>query len=101
MKDSFTGVWVFNAVDSRFSGGIFTTRERGEHWIAENGLTGMLTHYPLDVGVYDWAIEHGLFTPRKDKHRTKEFIAGFTTASMEHYHYENAVDPSADRYDET
>jgi hypothetical protein len=100
MTDEPTGVWVFNAVDSRFSGGIFTTRERGEAWIAANGVTGMLTHYPLDVGVYEWAIENGLFTPKKDKHRTKEFIAGFTTGSMEHYHYEDGTDPYADQHDE-
>jgi hypothetical protein len=25
-----------------------------------------------------------------------ETIAGFTTASMDHYHYENGVDPYAD-----
>jgi hypothetical protein len=100
MTDLTPGVWVFNAVDARFSGGIFTTRELGEAWIAANGLTGMLTRYPLDVGVYEWAIETGLFTPKQDKHRTTEFIAGFTTASMEHYHYENGIDPNADRYDE-
>jgi hypothetical protein len=52
----------------------------------------MLTLYPLDIGVYEWAIARGLFTPKKDKHRTVEFIGGFTTASMEHYHYEHGVD---------
>ena len=56
----------------------------------------MLTRYPLDVGVYDWAIENGKFTPKKDKHRTLEFIAGLTTASMDHHHYENGVDRYAD-----
>jgi len=95
VTDELEGVWVFNAVDGRFSGGNITTRERGEAWIAANGLTGMLTHYPLDVGVYEWAIDNGLFTPKKDKHRTVELIAGFTTGSMEHNHYEDGVDAHA------
>jgi hypothetical protein len=93
LAGSAAGVWVFNGVDARFSGGIFTTRERPEGRIAANGLTGMLTLYPLDVGVYEWAIARGLFTPKQDKHRTVEFIGGFTTASMEHYHYEDGVGP--------
>jgi hypothetical protein len=50
---------VFNAVDARVSGGIFTTRQGGEARITKNGLTGVLTHYPLAVGVSEWAIEIG------------------------------------------
>lgn len=82
-------VWVFNGARSDFPSGVFTEREPAEKWIEANGLTGTLTKYPLDVGVYDWAIEKGLFKPKKPHETTTEFIQRFTTASQEHYHYED------------
>jgi hypothetical protein len=82
-------VWVFNSGGGRFAGGIFTSREAAEAWIAANRLTGVLTLYPTDTGVYDWAIRQGLFTPTKDHESTPEFIGSFTTASQDHYHYED------------
>ena len=39
MTEAITSVWVFNGVGARFSGGVFTTRELGEAWIAKHGLT--------------------------------------------------------------
>jgi hypothetical protein len=84
------GIWVFqNVLRGRFAGGLFTTREAAERWIEKNGCSGVLTLYPVDVGVYEWAIEQGLFTPNKPHERAAEFIAGFTTARQPHHHYEN------------
>lgn len=51
----------------------------------------MLTLYPLDVGVYDWAIDMGLFAPKGERESTSAFIGSFTTASMEHSHYVDGV----------
>ena len=59
------GVWVFNGDDGRFAGGVFTSREKAEPWIAANKLDGVLTLYPLDTGVYEWAIARGKFTPKQ------------------------------------
>jgi hypothetical protein len=81
-------VWVFNGDGGRFAGGVFTSRDRAEAWIADNELDGVLTLYPLDVGIYEWAIASGLFTPKKADHSTPRFIGSFTTASQEHDHYE-------------
>ena len=53
----------------------------------KNKLTGVLTKYPIDIGVYDWAIEHDLFIPKEDKHKHPSFIGSFTSASMDHYHF--------------
>lgn len=88
MADDYDGVWVFNGDDGRFAGGVFTTLEPAEAWIAERELSGVLTLYPLDTGVYQWAIGRGLFTPKQDKHSSPGFIGCFTTASMAHHHYE-------------
>jgi hypothetical protein len=82
-------VWVFNGAESRFPGGIFLQKVSAENWIKKNKLSGILTLYPVDNGVYDWAIENDIFLPIKEHHFTPSFIQGFTSASMEHYHYEN------------
>jgi hypothetical protein len=84
-------IWVFVGEGGRFPGGIFDSRPRAEEWIRKHRLTGVLTQYPLNTGAYDWAIESGFFTPRKDEHRTAEFIGGFSSASQEHFHYEDGV----------
>jgi hypothetical protein len=79
---------VFNGDNGRFAGGIFTTRDAAEAWIADRRLSGVLTRYPVDIGVYEWAIDRGLFTPKKPHETSVEFIGSFTTASQDHHHYE-------------
>ena len=86
-------MWVFLGEDSRWPSGVFSSRELAERWIGERGLTGMLTQYPLDVGVYDWAVAEGLFRPGKPAHISTAFIAGFTSARQSHAHF---VDGAAD-----
>lgn len=86
-------VWVFNSSNSRFPGGIFEQLEKAEEWIKRNRLSGLLTEYPLNKGTLEWAIENDAVNMRAEKLEEKVndpgFIGGFTTASMEHYHYEN------------
>jgi hypothetical protein len=85
-------VWVFNGATPGFAGGVFRDKDTALEWIAKYQLTGVLTRYPIDVGVYDWAVENGFFTPKKEKHRSPQFIGSFTTAGQEHYHFENGID---------
>jgi len=82
-------VWVFVGVNGRFPSGVFSTKEIAQDWIREHGLSGLLTLYPLDQGVYDWAINNHMFSVKKESERYPEFIQRFTSASQEHYHYEN------------
>jgi len=88
MGTKYGSVWVFVGENSRFPSGIFISFEAGEKWIMEHKLTGVLTEYPLNEGVHDWAIAHGLFTPKKPEHSSPSFIGKFTCASMEHFHFE-------------
>ena len=82
-------IYLFHSPEqSRFCRGVFTSVEFAEEWIRINSLTGVLTAYPINKGVYDWAIENGLFYPKWEKHNTPEFKAGFSSAYQEHYHYE-------------
>lgn len=82
-------IWVFHSSKARFTGGIFSSKKLAEEWILKHKLTGMLTAYPLNSGVFDWAIESNLFQPKGENHNNPEFIGGFTSASQEHYHYED------------
>ena len=85
------GVWVFNGDGGRFAGGVFASREAAETWINANELDGVLTLYPIDIGVYEWAVAAGAFTPKTEEHSSPKFIGSFTTASMEHHHYEQGI----------
>jgi hypothetical protein len=85
------GVWVFNGESSNFPSAVFTTRERAEEWIALHKLTGTLTKYPLDIGVYEWALNRGAFKPKRPDQSGPRFIGRFSSASLEHYHYEEGV----------
>ena len=82
------GVWVFNECGGQFPSAAFTTVEKAEEWIAKHKLSGVLTWYPLDIGAYEWVIERGHWQPKKDHHKTAEFIQRFSSGHY-HYHYEN------------
>ena len=82
-------IWVFNGPGSNFPAAIFSRRELAEEWIKKHGLTGTLTRYPIDTGTYDWAISKGYFVPKTEEQRSPAFIERFSSASQEHYHYED------------
>lgn len=67
-------IWIFHGAKSTFSSGVFTDKEIAENWIKKHKLAGVLTLYPVNEGVYDWAINNKLFTPKKDSERASEFI---------------------------
>jgi len=82
-------VWIFVAPNAVFPSGVFARLEDAEGWIAKHELTGVLTEYPVGVGVFDWAIANGKFKPKPEKRLDAKFIGQFTTALMRHNHYEN------------
>lgn len=82
-------IWVFTGANARFPAAIFSSAEQARIWIHEAKLSGVLTRYPVDVGVYDWAIENQLFKVTDEKHMTPYFIERFTSAGMTHFHFEN------------
>jgi hypothetical protein len=95
-------VWVFHGSGATFASAVFTSRSAAEEWIRANQLRGTLTKYPLDVPVYDWAVDAGFFTPKRDDHRTPTFVGRFTSASQEHYHYtgDDSTHPDRDPADD-
>jgi hypothetical protein len=86
-------VWVFNGSRGNFPAGVFTSRDLAEAWIAKHGLSGTLTKYPLDTGVYEWALECGAFKPKRPDQSEASFIGRFSSASQEHHHYTDGKCP--------
>ena len=84
-------VWVFSGAGSRFASGVFADKETACIWISKHKLSGLLTRYPLGEGVYDWAVAEKLFNPSKPHETTPAFIQSFTSASQEHYHFEEGI----------
>lgn len=88
VASELASVWVFNGDKGRFPSAVFSSRARAEEWIATHALTGTLTEYPLDEGVYQWCLEKGYFKPKRPDQQTPEFIQNFSSASQQHEHYE-------------
>jgi hypothetical protein len=84
-------VWVFSGEGGTFPSGVFRTKELAEAWIAKHQLSGVLTCYPLDTGVYDWAIARNLFQPKRAEHASAQFIQTFSSANQEHIHFEKGL----------
>jgi hypothetical protein len=85
-------VYVFNNPNkSKFPSAVFSTKENAEQWIKKNLLSGVLTKYPMDIGIYEWAIQNEFFIKKDNQDISPDFIAGFSSASQEHYHYEDGI----------
>ena len=83
-------IYLFQSLNKgRFCSGVFSTKEKAEEWIEKYALSGALTVYPVDEAAYDWAIRMGYFKVKKEKESSSDFIAGFTSASQIHFHYED------------
>jgi hypothetical protein len=89
MKKEDKAIWIFHGSGGRFASGAFSDFNKAEAWIYKYKLSGLLTAYPIDVGVYDWAIEYNLFEVKKSHENSSEFIQKFTSASMDHFHFED------------
>jgi hypothetical protein len=88
-------VWVFNGSSARFPSGVFSDLEAAKGWISRNRLTGVLTAYPMNEGVFDWAIANDCtnLSPAKVQVKASDpnFVGSFTSASQEHFHFEAGV----------
>jgi hypothetical protein len=82
-------VWIFNGYKSQFPAGVFESVDQAEIFIKRHSLSGILTEYPLGVGVFDWAIENGFFAPKTVEKSLPKFVGQFTSGAQEHFHYEN------------
>ncbi len=68
---------------------MFSSFRTAEAWIEQHQLSGLLTAYPLDEGVYDWAMRNHRFRPSKPHHGSPDQVASFDSAYLAHVHYED------------
>lgn len=85
-------VYVFVGEKAFIPAAIFSSFDDADQWIRKNKLNGSLNKMPLNISVYDWAIENDFFTPTKDYQKGSKFIQSFTSASMDHWHYDDEDD---------
>jgi len=88
-------IWIFIGEGGRFPSSAFTEKEAAESWIAKHNLSGMLSAMPVNQGLFEWAVENDALSMKPDilekKRKDPAFIGTCTTASLEHYHYENGI----------
>jgi hypothetical protein len=89
-------MWIFMGEGARHPSGVFTERETAERWIGAYQLSGVLTAYPVDVGAYDWAIDAGHLRPKEPGDARSQFVGRFSSAYLEHYHYDGGRRSDAD-----
>ena len=82
-------VWAFNGENSNFPSGVFRSRPQAEEWIRKYQLCGVLTKFPVGVSVYDYAVAQEWFMPIQEHQRSPKFIQQFSSASLEHFHYDD------------
>jgi hypothetical protein len=88
-ESKLSTIWVFHGEDAMFASAVFTEQSLAEAWIKQHSLSGVLTEYPLDVGIYEWVISKGYWKPKFPSHKSARFIGRFTSASQKHDHYRN------------
>jgi hypothetical protein len=89
-----SSVWVFVAEGATLPSGVFRDKKSAQAWIEKHSLSGVLTEYPLDVGIFDWAISNGFFKTKHASQETPSFIGRFTSAYLRHSHFDKGKDES-------
>lgn len=72
-------IWLFHGEMGSFASAAFTDQLLAEEWIKKHQL--------INTGVYDWAINTGIFNIKREDHTTLLFSGKFSSASQDHYHY--------------
>lgn len=85
-------IWVVQGSSASFPSAIFSSREKAVRWIEKYKISGILSKYPLDISIYDWAITQGLFKPKRDDQKTPGFIQNFSTVHIEDSQYIDGVE---------
>ena len=85
--EGFHWVWAFQGEGANTCIAIYTDKINAENYIKQYALSGILIKMPLNISIYQWAIESGYFSPHKDYMHTSSFIQKFNSAYLEHYHY--------------
>jgi hypothetical protein len=79
-------VWLFQGEMVSQPSAAFSKLGRAVDWIKRHSLSGLLTEYPLNEGVYDWAVRRGFYRPKDIP--DPAFVGKFSSASQRHFHFD-------------
>ena len=82
-------IYVFMGKGATMPTAIYTTFEDACTWVASSAVSGILYKLPMNVSLYDWVIAKGYSTPKKEYQKQPRFIEKFSSAYVEHWHFEN------------
>jgi hypothetical protein len=86
--DTNEWIWIYNFPGADFPCAIFDSLSKASEWIMDNKVSGTLTKMPVNISVYDWAKQAGYFKPKTPHHFSPKYIGQFSSAYLEHYHFE-------------
>jgi hypothetical protein len=81
-------MYVFTGNKSIFPVGIFNEFELASQNIEKYKLSGILTKYPININLYEWALDNNFLEIKNESQKNPKFIEQFSCASTEHYHFE-------------
>jgi hypothetical protein len=84
-----TDVWVFMGDGARNPSAVFSSLAKAQIWIEVHKLSGLLTEYPVDIPVLDWAVAEGYFTPKSAEDWSTYRRETFTSGAQHHLHFVN------------
>lgn len=82
--------WVFHGDTSRFANAVFAKRQDAESWIAKHRLSGLLTEYPINHGMFDIAASLNLIPKNIAAAASPQYIQQYVLG-ISHGHYENGL----------
>lgn len=85
-------IWIFNGDKNSFPSAVFDSKKLALDWIKTYKLSGTLTLYPVNISVYNWAIDNNYYTPKQEFQKTPTNIANFTSTHLEHIHFVEGVE---------
>jgi hypothetical protein len=81
-------IWVFVGEQSSACGGVFSDLAIAENWILQHSLSGLLSQYPLNEGVFDWAVRTARVKQKFADNAPPQIIGSFCSY-LHHYHYKD------------
>lgn len=84
-------VWIFQGEGTNNCNAIYEKKMDAEMFIKQFSLSGILIKMPLNISIYQWAINCGYFSPTREYMSQPRFVQNFNSAYLEHYHYSNGV----------
>ena len=84
-------LWVFLGIDSDFPAAVFSERDKAESWINRYKLNGNVILYPVDITLYDRAIQNNYISGDNPEVSTKEFISNYTPDRLKQLVYQEGI----------